>query len=79
MMGHRALRFALFTVVSVILCSTARTAESPADCAEHFKSIYQVKKSKKFKTKYLCYLRSIFQDNFHDMTERGVAARVNHG
>jgi len=40
MMGKHALLFALFTALSVILCS--------ADCAEHFNSIYKVK-TKKFK------------------------------
>lgn len=41
MMGQRAPLFTLVTAASVILCSATVTVEGPADCAEHFKSIYQ--------------------------------------
>ena len=76
MMRHRALLFALFTAVSrVILCSAALTAGSPVDCAKHFNSIYQVNKSKKFKTTYLCYLLFLNTTDLHDMIETGVVAR----
>ena len=71
-MGKHALLFAIFTALSVILCSAALTSESAADCAEHFNSIYKVKKkTQNFKTTYLCYLLSS-QYNFHDMTGKAL-------